>query len=118
MKNSVSETSFQFAKEIIFLCRTLKEKHEFVLSNQILKSGTSIGANVREAQGAESKRDFVHKMAISLKEANESKYWLDLLVDTEMIDQTVHDELAKQLLLITNQLAKIIITTKKRYHLN
>lgn len=81
MKNGALQTkSFAFAVRIVNLSRVLStEKKEFVLSKQVLRSGTAIGALVREAEQAESKADFVHKMAIALKEANETEYWVLLL---------------------------------------
>lgn len=81
MKESiVFEKSFKFAKRIIKLVKYLKsEKNDRILSSQILRSATSIGANISEADYAESKKDFIHKMSISLKEANETKYWIKLL---------------------------------------
>ena len=70
--------TFQFALEIIDFAEILREQKRFVFSDQILRAGCSIGANVKEAQGAESKADFIHKMKIALKEAEETEYWLEL----------------------------------------
>mgnify|MGYP003552390142 FL=1 len=81
-RNVIKEKSFEFAKEIVYLYKNLADKKEFVLSRQLLKSGTSIGANIREAEHAQSKADFINKLSISLKEANETEYWLDLLYET------------------------------------
>ncbi len=79
-KNIVYEKAFVFAKKIVKLCKSLNvDKKEYVLSRQILRSGTSIGANIKESQNAQSKRDFVSKLSIALKEAGETEYWLDLL---------------------------------------
>ncbi len=79
-ENAIRDKSFAFALRIVKLYQYLTEqKKEYVLSKQLLRSGTTIGALVREAQQAESKADFIHKLAIALKEANESDYWLDLL---------------------------------------
>ena len=87
-KNIVKDKSFSFALRIVMLSRYLQiEKKEFVLSKQVIRSGTAIGALVREAEHAESKADFIHKMSIALKEANETLYWLDLLQGSEYIDQ-------------------------------
>jgi four helix bundle protein len=74
--NPVLDLSFRFALEIIEFTESLEEKKKFILSKQILRSGTSIGANIREAQSCESKPDFVHKMKIASKEAEETEYWL------------------------------------------
>ena len=78
-KNEILDLSFDFALEIIKLVKYLKSKKEFVLSNQLLRSGTSIGANVSEAQAAQSTKDFISKMSIASKEARETEYWLRLL---------------------------------------
>ncbi|HUX94950.1 MAG TPA: four helix bundle protein [Bacteroidales bacterium] len=89
MKENILKTkSYEFALTIIRLYRELSsEKMEFVLSKQMLRSGTSIGANVEEANQAESKKDFIHKLGIAQKEANETHYWIRLLSDTDLIDQ-------------------------------
>ena len=78
MKNLVAEKSIEFALDIIQYCEILENNRKCVISNQLLKSGTSIGANVHEAQNAESKADFIHKMKIAAKELEETKYWLTL----------------------------------------
>ena len=86
MDNAIYQKSFQFAVRIVNLCKYLQtEQKEFVLSKQILKSGTSIGANVAEAQEAQSRADFASKLNIALKEAKETDYWLRLLHATEYI---------------------------------
>ena len=85
-KNIIREKSFNFALNIIGLNKKLVERKEFVISKQLLKSGTSIGANVEEAGAAQSKRDFISKMAIASKEARETKYWLRLLKHSNMLD--------------------------------
>jgi four helix bundle protein len=74
--NLIVDLSFEFALRIISFCETLEEKKKFVIANQLLKSGASIGANIREAQHCESKADFVHKLKIAAKEAGEAEYWL------------------------------------------
>lgn len=86
--NIIKEKSFIFAVNIVNLYKDLSgNKREYVMSRQLLKSGTSIGANVREAEFAQSRADFTNKMSISLKEANETDYWLDLLHATDFIDE-------------------------------
>jgi four helix bundle protein len=86
--NVVRDKSFQFALRIVKLYRYLKEeKKEYVLSKQILRSGTAIGALVRESQHAESKADFIHKLSIALKEANETDYWIELLFQSGYIEE-------------------------------
>jgi four helix bundle protein len=75
-ENVIIEKSFQFALKIVFYCELLEEHKKYVVSRQLLRSGTSIGANVREAQNSESKADFIHKIKIAAKEADETEYWL------------------------------------------
>ncbi|HTL80557.1 MAG TPA: four helix bundle protein [Bacteroidia bacterium] len=82
-KNTIKELSFDFALKTIKYANVLDEQRKYVISKQLLKSGTSIGANVREAQFAESRADFIHKLKISLKEANENHYWLELCKRSE-----------------------------------
>lgn len=83
--NKILEMSFDFSLQIIELYKILLEKREFVLSKQLLKSGTSIGANVEEATAAQSKNDFISKMAIASKEARETRYWLRLLDQSKLV---------------------------------
>ncbi len=77
-ENIIVKLSFEFALEIIEYAEILEEKRKFVIANQLLKAGTSIGANVNEAQNAESKADFIHKLKIAAKEAEETEYWMKL----------------------------------------
>lgn len=108
MKESVvRDKSFVFALRIVKLYQYLSgQKKEFVLSKQLLRSGTAVGALVREADQAESKADFIHKMAISLKEANETGYWLELLVKSGYIEEKdgndIHGDLTELLKLLTS----------------
>jgi len=96
--NPIVEKSLDFAIRIVKLSRYLRtKKKEYVLSKQILKSGTSIGANIAEAQRGQSKADFVAKMSISLKEANETMYWLMLLYRTDILTTTEYESLYKDL---------------------
>ncbi len=78
-QSAARERSFEFALEVIELYKALKTGHEFVLSRQLLRAGTSIGANIEEANAGESRKDFLSKMSIALKEAREARYWLLLL---------------------------------------
>ena len=88
MSDCLNNKTKLFALRIIKLSRFLmEEKKEFILSKQILRSGTSIGANVRERKNAQSKLDFINKLSVALKEADETFYWLELLVGSEYIDQ-------------------------------
>jgi four helix bundle protein len=82
-ENLIVELSFEFALNIIVYTGTLEKERKFVVANQLLKSGTSIGANIREAQNAESRADFIHKMKIAAKEADETTYWLMLCNKSE-----------------------------------
>ena len=113
-QNIVGDRSIAFAIRTInaykFLC---KEHHEYVISKQMLRSGTSIGANVCEAEHAESKADFVHKMSIALKEASETKYWLLLLNKGEYVNDNEYSSNNKECLELISLLATIVKTTKK-----
>lgn len=114
MKNNVIKTkSFKFALKIVKLYKYLsKNKNEFVLSKQILKSGTSIGANINEALQAQSKKDFLNKMNISLKECSETKYWLELLYESEYIDTTMMQSVYNDCIEVEKILSSIVKTTK------
>ena len=92
-ESKLREVSMDFAVSIINLVKELKLKKENIISNQIGRSGTSIGANIREAQYAHGKADFVSKLQIALKEANETGYWLELLYRTNYIDDTTYKKL-------------------------
>lgn len=81
-ENIIIEKSFQFALKIVIYCELLESKKKIVLSRQLLRSGTSFGANVREAQNAESKADFIHKIKVAAKEADETEYWLLICKNT------------------------------------
>ena len=95
MANIIEEKSFAFAVRIVNLYKHLNEtKKEFVLSKQLLRSGTSIGANIHEAQYAQGKRDFISKLEIALKEASETGYWLELLHRTKFIDEQTYKTLS------------------------
>ena len=109
--NVILEQSFSFAKEVIGLCDQLYENRKTIMANQLLKSGTSIGANIREAQGAESRLDFVHKMKIAAKEAEETDYWLALLYEVYKLPGA--KDLQDKLLSIRKLLSKIISSSKR-----
>ena len=112
-KNKIHEITKSFAIRIIRLYQYLCEHHkEYVLSKQILRCGTSIGANVRESINAQSREDFIHKLNIALKEANETEYWLELLFLTNYIDQQQYDSMIEDNKHITGTLVKIIKSTK------
>ena len=96
MVDCLDDKTKLFALRVIKLSRYLmEEKKEYILSKQILRSGTSIGANVRERKNAQSKLDFINKLSVALKEADETSYWLELLVGSEYIDQKMFVSLEK-----------------------
>ncbi|MCF1192138.1 four helix bundle protein [Mangrovimonas sp. AS39] len=111
--NLIATKTYNFAISIVHLSKKLMSQNEFVLSRQILKSGTSIGANVEEAIGGISKKDFRAKMAISYKEARETHYWLKLLKDTSYISKNDYDNLEPELSSILKILFKIIQSSKE-----
>ena len=116
-ENVVKNKSFDFALRIIKLYKYLcNEKKEFVMSKQLLRSGTSIGANIREAEHAQSKADFIYKLSISLKEANETDYWLELLSKSNYINESEYFSLKNDIDEILKLLISIVKTSKKKYY--
>jgi four helix bundle protein len=115
MKESIlKEKSFKFALRIIKLSQYLQnEKKEFVISKQLLKAGTSVGANIREAQNAESKADFIHKLSISQKECDESLYWLELLKESEILSEYSFESIYQDATELLKMIKSAIITSKK-----
>ncbi|MGB5821229.1 MAG: four helix bundle protein [Saonia sp.] len=111
----MADKTYSFALKIIAIYKDLNNEKEFLLSKQILKSGTSIGANVNEAIAAVSKKDFVNKLGISLKEARETMYWLNLLKDSGYIDNEKFKNMNAECDEIIRILSSIILTTKERY---
>ena len=111
--NAIKDKSYAFALRIIKLYKYLKENKEYVLSKQLLRSGTAIGALVREAEHAESKADFIHKLAIAQKEANETTYWIDLLYEAEYLKQNLYKSYFGDIQELNKILAAILITSKK-----
>ena len=111
-KNLIVDLSFDFALEVIKLYKILTSRNEYVISNQLLKSATSIGANVNEAQAGQSRKDFTAKMAIASKEARETRYWLLLLKKSELVSfnnkEMIIDNLLQRLSSLTNILTKIV----------
>ena len=111
-ENLIADKTFSFALKVISLYKDLSSNNkEYVLSKQILRSGTSIGANVSEATEAQSKADFVHKLSIALKEARETEYWLRLLIGADYIDPST--PLKEDINEIIRILTAIIKTTKE-----
>lgn len=116
MRNDeLSIQSMDFAVSIINLVKDLKVKHESVISNQIGRSGTSIGANIREAQYAHGKADFIAKLQISLKEANETGYWLELLFQTGYLPEAQYKALDSACTSIRVMLISSINTAKRNH---
>jgi len=116
MKRSIlKEKSFRFAVRIVNLYKHLCEnKKEFILSKQILRSGTSVGAMVREAEYSESHTDFIHKMAIAQKEINETIYWLELLIETEYISNKEFESINIDAVEIIKMITSSIKTVKSK----
>lgn len=114
MGNILHEKSYAFARRVVKAYQYLtEEKKELVLSKQLLRSGTSIGANIRESRNAQSKSDFANKLSIALKEADETEYWIDLLYDSNYIDKESHQSMLND----TGELISILtssINTVKR----
>ena len=104
----------EFAKSVVFLCKEIKSVHrEPVLTNQLLRSGTSIGANIHEAQYAQGTKDFISKLEISLKESYESEYWLELLFETGYIEETKYKSIKNDCGVIRRMLISSLNTIKK-----
>ncbi|GBL35741.1 hypothetical protein EMGBS15_13360 [Filimonas sp.] len=113
-KNIIIELTFEFAVKSVFFAEKLEEWKKYVIANQFLKSATSIGANIREAQNAESKNDFIHKMKIAAKEADETAYWLEII--SRIDSYPYNDELIELLKPIERIITKMISTSKKSRH--
>ena len=110
MENILKEKSFSFALRVVKLARYLNgNQKEYVLSKQVLRSGTAIGALISEAEFAQSKPDFINKLSVGLKEANETYYWLKLLHDGEYISETMFNSIQPQ----TKELIKLLVTSIK-----
>ena len=113
MKGPVYQKSMLFSTKIIDMYRFMQERREVIISKQLLASGTSVGANIREASAASSRKDFINKMAIATKEAKEAKYWLELIQNSKLVDYNVGE-----LIGLNNELIKIltsiVITSKSR----
>jgi four helix bundle protein len=116
-ENPVLVKSFEFAVRIVKLYKYLVKEHkEYVLSKQLLRSGTSIGANINEAQAAQSKADFIAKMSIASKESRETQYWINLLIQTDYLKIT--EPHVERLLQESNELAKLLTSIVKTAQLN
>lgn len=109
--NLIVDLTFEYAVKVIEFCEMLESKKQFVIAKQLLRSGTSVGANIWEAQDAESKMDFIHKFKIAAKEANETKYWLLLCKRSKSYPGA--DHLLSDLHTIQKIISKIISSSKK-----
>lgn len=112
-ENIILDLSVDFSLQIIDFCRQLKKQHHYEIASQLMRSGTSIGANIWESQSCESRKDFGHKLKVADKEAGETEYWLLLCKLSEQIQQQ-DDQIDRNLLSIKRLLSKIISTNKKR----
>ena len=109
--NILRDKSKKYAKEIVLLCRKLrKDKVEYPLVDQLLRSGTSVGANIHEAQYAQGTKDFISKFEIALKECNESEYWLELLFETESLSKSEFDNFQKDCI----ELRRMLVASVKK----
>ena len=114
MERAVQDKSFHFAVRTVNLCRHLRqEKQEYILTKQLLRSGTSIGANIAESQQAQSTSDFVHKLSVALKEATETAYWLRLLHATDYLSNKAFDSMIQDCLELEKLLTAIIKSAKE-----
>ncbi len=113
-KNIVANKSYMFALRIVKLYKYLcSEQKEYILSKQVLRSGTSVGANIKEAEHAQSKKDFINKMNIALKEANETEYWLMLLKDSDYINSSSFNSIHADNVELIKLLSSIVKTSKQ-----
>lgn len=113
-ESALREKSKEFAKQIVFLCREIRaEKHESVLITQLLRSATSIGANLHEAQYAQGTKDFISKLEIALKECHETEYWLELLHDTGSVSDSAFKSLRQSCGAIRRMLIASVKTVKE-----
>lgn len=110
--NIIRRKSYDFSVAVVLFCLSLQKQREFILSKQLMRSGTSIGANIEEATQAQSRRDFISKLSISLKEAQETKYWLRLLCDTHISTSEEVTGLQNTVQEIIHILTAILKTTK------
>lgn len=114
-ENVLSKKSFEFAIEIVnFVKKYNRDTFDFVMLKQLIRSATAIGALVREANFAESKKDFIHKLHISLKEANETQYWLEIMKETGLIDESEFEKLNFKCIELIKILVSSIKTTKSK----
>ena len=113
IENVLKSKSYAFALRVVKLYKYLSSQKEYVLSRQVLRSGTAVGALVSEAEFGQSKADFISKLSIALKEANETRYWLSLLRDSSYIDQKMYDSISPEIEELIRMLVSSIKTAKK-----
>jgi four helix bundle protein len=108
----ITDRTKEFAIRVVKACCFLDETPGVyrILSKQLLRSGTSVGANVREAQSAQSDKDFIHKLEIALKEARETQYWLEILIESELVEKQKFESLLQE----ANEIGKILVTSTKK----
>lgn len=116
-RNIFVTKSFAYAINVVKTCQKIAEhKREYILTKQLLRSGTAIGALIREAQNAESKPDFIHKLAIAQKECDETIYWLELMKETEYLSENEFKKLNGEAVELLKMLRSSILTTKQKIH--
>jgi four helix bundle protein len=116
-QNPLKDKSFQFALKVINLYKFLTEqKREYIMSKQLLRSGTSIGANIREGQNAQSKADFIHKFSIAQKECDETLYWLELLHQSDFLEEKEFKAIHNDATELLKMLRSSILTSKQNIH--
>jgi len=113
--NLIQQKTFEFSIKIIGLYKLLQEQKEFVISKQVLRSGTSIGANIEEGIAAQSTKDFISKLSIACKEARETNYWIRLLSSTELVKNIDYSIYLEEINSIINIITKIIKTTQEKH---
>ncbi len=112
--NPLLDKSFDFALSIVRMVRSLQAEYkEYVLSKQVMRSGTAVGALVREAQNAESKKDFIHKLSIAQKECDETLYWLELIYQSDFINSDIYDDLYPRAQELLRIIRSAVITSKR-----
>lgn len=114
--NMIVNMTFRYAVEIVEFCELLEEQKKFVIARQLLKSATSVGANIREAQNAESKADFIHKFKIAAKECDETIYWLEICKEAKTY--SFDPKLLEDIQVIMKIISKIIASSKSNFQIN
>ena len=113
-RGPIYHKSKEFALAAIELCRWLQSNNEYIISNQLFHSATSVGANYREGLGSESESDFIHKISVSIKETHESQYWLELLVDGQYISQEQFNKIYELADELVRMMTASVLTLKKK----